>query len=261
MEAREGPGRPGSGGAAGVSRPGPVRTRPAGAALLALSVLGLLGCRSVVKADPAEWTVDRALSVIRDVESTRVRSCRRQAWHSLFLCEHGLFIASDPEGLPEGDPEDCLGIPDPAGFEDFRFSRTEVVRGPSVAAILLGTAFVVATGVSPGPGSLETRRSLYETRYIAFADIDRVVIARKGYPFLGFTVLFGPWWHDVELRMKDRTRVLVYRMGPGWLNVFPVWLYPACWLHATESREFAEAIEYLRARAAGEVDGVAGPAE
>ncbi len=244
---------------------GPRGARALRAALLAASVLGLPGCRFAVKADPGEWTVDRALTVIRDVEASQLESVRLQRSDFPFLTGHGLVEYADPIGLPDGGTADWPGAGDADGFEDFCLLRKEAVHNPPVTAGQVAVfAAVAAASVAGGGGVLlfpdDPRRrfqAFYGFRHIAFADIKHVVIARKIYPILFISVILGPWEHDVVLDMKDGTRIVVYEHGARWLNVFPLWLYPAFWFHTPESYEYALAIEYLRARAAGEVDGAA----
>jgi len=217
-----------------------------GVLFVLLCVLSAAGCRTTVRADPEEWTVGRAMEVLGRVENLQVQVVRDGGWFST----HGISAyAVDDDEIPAG----TLGC-DEGGFDDFHLlppGPDSHTTGEEVEQALFEVFFTGLTGVEISESVEERERKShhYGVTRIRFADIRRVVIARKGYPLLGLLLVIGPWYYDVELEMKDGGVLTVYRWAGDWLNLFPFWLYPAEWLHTIEAEEYAQAIEFLRARA------------
>jgi hypothetical protein len=216
--------------------------RSARRGLAVLVVLAAAGCRSTVEADPDEWTSGRAMEVIRRVEESQVQVVREGAWFST----HGISLHDTRPGEDAGGVTGC----DPSGFDDFHLVEIEG-GGQSAGSAILEVLFEGLTRAEVEDRTQEREEwARYGVRRIAFADIRRVVVARKAYPLYGLLLVIGPWFYDVDLEMTDGSRITVYRWAGAWRNLLPLWLYPAQWIHTLEPQEYAEAIDYLRWRAA-----------
>ena len=216
------------------------------AVAIVLLGVGGPGCRTTVQVDESKWTVERAIEVITRVERAQIEVAQAGPW-TWSLENRGIGVYHQSAGVPAPDSVDprC----DENGFDDFRVLSIEAAdETPQEAQArqLVAALAIFGGGTSPaGP-----IKATYGFRRVAFADIERVAIQHGPHALLGCLLIVGPWFHDIEVDLKDGRKVVLYRLGTVWLNLFPIWLVPVHWIGLPESYEYAEAIEFLRLRAA-----------
>jgi hypothetical protein len=218
------------------------------AVAIALVGLGGAGCRTTVQVDESEWTVERAIDVITRVERAQIEVARRGPW-TWSLEPRGIPVYHQSVGIPAADSPDAFPRCDESGFDDF--CVFSVVAAPESAESAMARQMIAAMaalggGTTPAGPALAT----YGFRRVAFADIERVAVQHGGYPMFMCLLIVGPWFHDIEIDLKGGRKVVLYKVGSIALNLFPVWLVPVHWIGLPESYEYAEAIEFLRLRAA-----------
>ena len=213
-----------------------------------LLAAGGAGCRTTVHVDESEWTVERAIEVITRVERAQIEVARQGFW-TWSIEGRGIAVYQQAEGIPAPDSPDAMPRCDESGFDDFCvLSVGAVEETPESVAARQMAAFFAALGGDTTPDV--PVEATYGFRRVAFADIERVAVQHCPYVIFVCLLVVGPWFHDIEVDLRDGRKLVLYRFGTMWLNLFPIWLVPVHWIGLPESYEYAEAIEFMRVRAA-----------